>query len=146
MTEAIVKAELRAIGIQIVDRPLPANVFYGSTGIASGDYDIAEFVETAGGDPGDWYDTYRCGGAVNFTGFCSRKVDALLAQGSRETNPLERRRAYARADALLASSDPVLPLYQRPDVVVHRSALRGLVNNPGLEGPFWNVESWTWSR
>ena len=146
VTEAIAKAELRAIGIQVVDRPLPANVFYGPTGIASGDYDIAEFVETGSGDPGDWYDTYRCGGAVNFTGFCSRKVDGLLAAGARETVPARRRIDYQAADKALASAVPALPLYQRPTVLVSTATLRGLVNDPGAAGPFWNVERWRWSR
>ena len=146
VTEAIVKAELRAIGIQIVDRPVPANVFYGSTGIASGDYDIAEFVETAGGDPGDWSDTYRCGGAVNFTGFCSRKVDELLAAGARETDQSRRDRDYRAADKVLAGAVPVLPLYQRPAVVVRRATLAGVVDNAGPAGPFWNVERWRWGR
>lgn len=146
VTEAIVKAELRAIGIQIVDHPVPANVFYGSTGIASGDYDIAEFVETAGGDPGDWYETFRCGGAVNFTGFCSRKVDALLAAGTRETDPARRAVDYQAADKALASAVPVLPLYQRPAVLIRRSTLVGVVNDAGPAGPFWNVERWRWGR
>ena len=146
VTEAIAKAELRAIGIQVVDRPLPANVFYGPTGIASGDYDIAEFVETSGGDPGDWYDTYRCGGPANFTGFCSREVDRLLAAGAHETVPAKRRIDFQAADKTLASLVPVLPLYQRPSVLVGTATLRGLVNDPGSAGPFWNVEHWRWSR
>jgi ABC-type transport system substrate-binding protein len=146
VTEAIVKAELRAIGIQIVDRPVPANVFYGSTGIASGDFDIAEFVETAGGDPGDWYDSYRCGGPANFTGFCSRKVDELLAAGARETDPARRARDYQAADKALAGAVPVLPLYQRPAVLVRRATLAGVVDNAGPSGPFWDVERWRWGR
>jgi ABC-type transport system substrate-binding protein len=146
VTEAVVKAELRAIGIQIVDHPVAANLFYGSTGIASGDYDIAEFVETAGGDPGDWYDTYRCGGPVNFTGFCSRKVDALLAAGARETDPSRRTRDYQAADKALATAVPALPLYQRPAVLLRRATLAGVVDNAGPAGPFWNVERWRWGR
>lgn len=146
VTEAIAKAELRAIGIQIVDRPLPANVFYGSTGIASGDYDIAEFLETAAGDPGDWYETYRCGGDVNFTGFCSRRVDGLLANGARQTVPARRRSGYQQADKALASAVPVLPLYQQPAVLVRRATLAGLRNDAGPGGPFWNVERWRWGR
>lgn len=146
VTEAIVKAELRAIGVQIVDHPVPANVFYGPTGIASGSYDIAEFVETAAGDPSDWYDTYRCSGPVNFTGFCSRKVDELLAAGARETDPFRRARDYQAADKALAGAVPALPLYQRPAVLIRRAALAGVVDNPDPAGPFWDVERWRWGR
>jgi len=144
-TEAIVKAELRSIGIQLVDQPLPPNEFFGVTGIASGAYDIAEFADATTGDPGDWADAFRCRGAVNVTGFCSRSVDRLLAAAARETAPIARRRDYEEADALLSRSIPVLPMYQRPDVLVHTAKLAGMVDNPGQTGPFWNVEDWRWT-
>ena len=146
LSEAVAKEELRAVGIQIVDRPLAPDVFYGSAGIASGAYDLAELPQTTSGDPGDWYDTYACTGAANDTGFCSRKVEALLGAAARELDPARRKRDYLRADALLSRVVPVLPLYQRPTVVVATARLAGLVNNPGAAGPFWNVESWTWRK
>lgn len=146
LTEAVAKEELRAVGIQIIDRPLAPDVFYGSAGIASGNYDIAELPETTSGDPGEWRDAYTCTGGTNDTGFCSRKVDSLLAAGARELDPATRRHDFEQADALLARVVPVLPLYQRPSVTVASSRLAGIVNNPGAGGPFWNVESWSWRR
>lgn len=144
VTEAISEAELRAIGIQVVNRPLQPNIFFGPTGVESGNYDIAAFAEITSGDPGDWFYAYRCGGAVNYTGFCSRKVDALLAKGEREPNPSTRARDFEAADASLSDSVPVLPLYERPDVLVHVSALHGMVDSAGEGGPFWNIEDWKW--
>jgi len=144
VTEAEAKAELRAIGIQVNDQPLPPNTFFGAAGLASGVYDIAEFADITGGDPGEWADTYRCSAAVNYTGFCSRKVDSLLAAGARETDLTKRTSDYRRADVALSSEMPVLPMYQRPDVLVHVSALRGMIASPGPGGPFWNVQDWTW--
>jgi ABC-type transport system substrate-binding protein len=146
LTEAEAKAELRSIGIQVNDQPLPASTFFGQGGVGSGAYDIAEFADVTSGDPGEWADTYRCSGAVNFTGFCSRKVDSLLAAGARQTNLDKRTSDYRRADAALSNDMPALPLYQRPDVLVHDTALQGIVANPGPGGPFWNVEDWRWKR
>src|SRR5581483_5842463 len=40
-TEAIVKAELKDIGINITEYPRAANVIFGPTGIPGGDFDIA---------------------------------------------------------------------------------------------------------
>lgn len=144
VTEAEAKAELRSIGIQVNDQPLPASTFFGQAGVASGAYDIAEFADITSGDPGDWADTYRCAGVVNYTGFCSSKVDSLLAAGARQTDVVKRASDYRRADEALSSGMPVLPLYQRPDVLVHVAALQGIVANPGRGGPFWNVEDWRW--
>ena len=46
--------------------------------------------------------------------------------------------------ALLASIVPMIPLYQRPTPLIHKSGLLGMVNNPGLNGVYWDVEAWHW--
>jgi peptide/nickel transport system substrate-binding protein len=144
-TEQIVKAELRSIGIAINEQPLPANAIFGPSGIPSGDYDIAEFTWIAGsGDPTDWYEIYRCRGDSNYTGYCSHTVDSLLKAANAELNPVKRAALYQQADALMATEVPMLPLYQRPVVLIHRSDLLGMVENPAGLGPFWNIEDWHW--
>jgi peptide/nickel transport system substrate-binding protein len=135
LTESIAKSQLRAIGINVIDAPVPSRSFFAQ--LASGDYDIADFAVEGSGDPGDYYDIYRCGGATNFTGFCSAKVDALLAAGNSELDPQKRTRDFQRADELLAANTPVIPLYQALGVYVHKS---GLV---GVTGP---IEGWHWKR
>lgn len=144
--EAIAKQELRAIGIQIVDRPLPPDVFFGTTGIPSGAFDIAEYASATGGDPSDWAAAYSCGGSANATGFCSHEVDRLLALAGRETSPALRTRDLHRAEHAIAALVPVFPLYPRPVVLVHASALTGPAASPTAAGAFWNVERWKWGR
>jgi ABC-type transport system substrate-binding protein len=143
-SEAIAKAEAKSIGIQINDHPVPANVIFGSTGLPSGNFDVAEFAEITTGDPGDWYDSWRCQGAGNWTGYCSKKVDTLLKAGNAELDPAKRAVDFQQADALMANTVPVFPLYQRPTPVIYKSSLLGVVNNPAIVGPFWNVENWHW--
>jgi ABC-type transport system substrate-binding protein len=143
-SEAIGKAEMKSIGIQVNDRPVPPNVIFGSSGLPSGDFDVAEFAEITTGDPGDWYDSWRCQGAGNWTGYCSHKVDQLLKAGNAELNPTKRQADFQAADKLMSDSVPVFPLYQRPTPLIYKSSLLGMVNNPAIVGPFWNIQDWHW--
>ena len=143
-SEAIAKAELKSIGIQVNDHPVPANVIFGSTGLPSGDFDVAEFAEITTGDPGDWYDSWRCQGAGNWTGYCSTKVDDLMKAGNAELDPAKRAVDFQQADALMANTVPVFPLYQRPTPLIYKSNLLGMINNPAIIGPFWNIQDWHW--
>ena len=96
------------------------------------------------GDPSDFYDSWRCQGAGNWTGFCSHKVDTLLKAGSGELNPAKRAADFQAADKLMSATVPVFPLYQRPNPLIYKSSLLGMVNNPSNVGPTWNIEFWHW--
>jgi peptide/nickel transport system substrate-binding protein len=143
-TEAIAKAQLKSIGIQVNDNPVPANVIFGSTGLPSGNFDVADFAEITTGDPGDFSALYQCKADNNWTGYCSTKLDRLITAGNGELNPTKRAQDFQQADALLAAGVPVLPLYQRPAPLIYKSNLLGVVNNPTLVGPFWNIQDWHW--
>jgi peptide/nickel transport system substrate-binding protein len=144
--EAIAKSDLKAVGIALTERPLPPDVIFGPNGIPSGDFDIADFGYYTSGDPGDLYDQYRCYGDGNYTGYCSHRVDQLLRQANGELDPAKRAPLYRAADAIMATQVPVLPLYQKPAPLIHKSDLLGMRANPGVAGPFWNVEDWHWKR
>jgi peptide/nickel transport system substrate-binding protein len=144
-SEAIGKAEMKSIGIQVNDKPLPPNVIFGSSGLPSGQYDIAEFAEITSGDPGDWTSLWGCKADGNWTGYCSAKVDKLFTAGDGELDPTKRAADFQAADALLSNTVPVFPLYQRPAPLIYKSSLLGMVNNPTTYGPFWNIEDWHWS-
>jgi ABC-type transport system substrate-binding protein len=144
ITEAIGKQELREIGIDITDDPRPANVLFGPTGIPAGDFDIAEYARITTGDPGDWYDAYRCGGDGNYTSYCSARATKLMQVANAELDPAKRTRDFQAADRVLAAGVPELPLYQRPNPLIYKNGLLGMRNNPGIYGPFWNVEDWRW--
>jgi peptide/nickel transport system substrate-binding protein len=143
-TEAIVKQELKQIGINITEYPRAANVIFGPTGIPGGDFDIAEFALITTGDPGDWYDAYRCGGSGNYTGYCSVKASKLMSAANAELNPVKRASLFQAADKILASAVPQFPLYQRPVPLIYKSGIVGMKNNPAIAGPFWNIEDWRW--
>jgi ABC-type transport system substrate-binding protein len=144
-TEAIVKSELKAIGIELIEYPRAANVIFGPTGIPGGDYDIAEFANITTGDPGDWFDAWRCGGPGNYTGYCSKKASALMTSGNAELDPAKRMADFQAADKLMSAGVPVFPFYQRPVPLIYKSGIAGMKNNPGTAGPFWNIEDWKWT-
>jgi ABC-type oligopeptide transport system substrate-binding subunit len=104
----------------------PDNVIFGPNGFPSGDFDIGEFREYTSGDPGDWYENYRCFGSANDTGYCSHAVDALLKAAGGELNSDRRARLFQRADAIMATQVPIIPMYQEPIALIHRSDLIGM--------------------
>lgn len=142
LIEQVAKEDLKAVGIQIVDRPLP-NAF---DEITAGAFDIAQFADFTSGDPGDWYDSFRCGGINNFTGYCSRVVDRLLRAAASALDPKKRTALFARADAIMAAQVPSIPLFQKPGTLVRKTALLGIGPSPTAFGPFWNIQDWHWRR
>jgi ABC-type transport system substrate-binding protein len=143
-TLQIVQQELAQIGITLTNYARPANVIFGPNGVPSGDFDIAEFAQITSGDPSIWYDQWRCQGAGNYTGFCSRKADNLFKKGLGELNDAKRMADYQAADKLYSVDVPAFPMYQRPTPLIHKSDLLGMVNNPGNVGVEWNIENWHW--
>jgi peptide/nickel transport system substrate-binding protein len=142
--EAIIEAQLKAIGIQIVAAPRAANVFFGQY-VSQADYDIANFAWVSpDGDPSGYYDIWRCGGDSNYLSYCSQQVSKLMAAGQGELNPAKRALLWNQADAIMARTVPTIPLYQRPFPLIHKSDLLGVKINPGTLGPFWSVEDWHW--
>jgi len=133
-----------SVGIELIEDPLPTDILFGPTGLPSGNYDIAEFANITSGDPGDWYDSWRCNGPQNVTGYCSNRVSKLMRAGNSELDPAKRTADFQAADKLMATSLPVLPLYQRPIPLIYRSDILGMVANPGYFGPLWNIEDWKW--
>ena len=142
--EAIVAAQLKSIGINLVAAPRAANVFFGQY-VSTGDYDIANFAWVSpDGDPSGYYDIWRCGGDSNYLHYCSKKASTLMAAGQGELDPAKRAAEWNQADAIMANGVPTVPLYQRPVPVIYKSNLLGVSLNPGTIGPFWSVENWHW--
>lgn len=140
-SERLARADLQSIGIRIEERPSPAKTGFGR--IIAGNFDITQFRWIDSGDPGDFYDIYRCYGDSNFTGYCNSRVDALLKAAQNEPRPNKRERLYQRADAILAADVAVIPMYQVPVVLVHRSDLLGMHATRNGD-PTWNIEDWHW--
>ncbi len=142
--EAIIKQELKSIGIDIVDAALPANVVFGPTGIPSSNYDLANFAWVTSPDPVGFVPTWGCGGESNYLNYCNRAATKLLEASNSELDPAKRIKDFQMADALMAKDVPTIPMYQRPNPLIYKSDLLGMKNNPSLVGFSWNMEEWHW--
>ena len=142
--EAIVKAQLKDIGIEIVDAALPANVVFGPTGIPSSNYDLANFAWVTSPDPSGFVPTWGCGGESNYMQYCNRTATKALEASNSELDPAKRAALFQKADALFANDIPSIPLYSRPNPLIWKSGLLGLKNNASLTGFAWNMEQWHW--
>jgi peptide/nickel transport system substrate-binding protein len=143
--EAIIKAELKSIGIEITDASLPANVLFGPTGIPSSNYDLANFAWVyPSPDPAGNVPVWGCGGESNYLNYCNRKATALMEASNSELDPAKRARDFQQADALMANDLQSIPLYARPNPLIWKSGITGFKNNPASVGFGWNAEAWRW--
>jgi len=116
------------------------------SGWPGGDFDLAEYAWSGGPDPSGFDAIYQTGGGSNYKNYSNKAVDALINAGDAELNPTKRTADYQKAAKLMADDIAVIPLYAPPNILVHKSALKGMENsnNPTQEGPTWNVEQWHW--
>jgi peptide/nickel transport system substrate-binding protein len=142
--EAIIKQQLKSIGVDVTDASLPANVVFGPTGIPSSNYDLANFAWVTTPDPVGFVPIWGCGGESNYMNYCNRKATALLEASNHELDPAKRMKEFQQADALMANDIPTIPLYSRPNPLIWKSSLTGIKNNASLTGFAWNMEDWKW--
>jgi peptide/nickel transport system substrate-binding protein len=143
---AIIKDDLRSIGIETSDAPLPATVIFGPTGIPSSNYDLANFAWVTSADPAAFVPVWGCAGEANYMQYCNRRVTRLFNLSNSELRPERRELDFQRADKLLAADVPSIPLYSRPNPLIWKTGIQGMRNNPSLTGFAWNMEQWRWKR
>ena len=143
--EAIIKQEMKSIGIDVTDAALPANVVFGPTGIPSSNYDLANFAWVTAADPVGVRADWGCGGESNYLNYCNRKATKLLERARTASSTRRSERGlFQQADALMANDIPTIPLYSRPNPLIWKSGVLGMKNNASLLGFAWNVEEWKW--
>jgi peptide/nickel transport system substrate-binding protein len=146
-TFEIAQAQLKAVGIELrADFASPAVAFGPKQ--ASGDYDLFDAAWTSPSpDISGWDSIYGCRTGVeaqqNETGYCNRTVDRLLKQSNAELDQDRQAALVNRALGLMANDLAFLPLYQLPGMVIHRTSVRGVQENPFSIGPFWTVAKWS---
>jgi len=145
-SEAIFEQQLGAIGIKLIPSYFPGPpVLFGKI-LPSHDYDLAEYAFVGGPDPGPGDEIWLTGGGQNYTSYSSKIVDKAIHAAEIELNPAKRTAFYQQADTQLANDIPAIPLYASPQILVYKSAVKGMShsNNPTSEGPTWNAEAWHW--
>lgn len=148
----ILQAQAKAAGIEFRPDSAPSNLFFPR--VSEQNYDIALFAWVGTGDPAGQVDIYGCpgpktadnptgAGGSNWKSYCNAKVTNLLKASDANLNPASRNKQVNAADAILATDAISIPLYQKPTYFVYKTKVRGLKDNPTLQGPTWNTEHWT---
>ena len=79
---------------------------------ARGDYQAYQVIWSGRPDPdGNLSLWMRCGTALNWTGWCSKAVEAALDQGAAALDPEARAAAYREATRIYKTDLPYMPLY-----------------------------------
>jgi peptide/nickel transport system substrate-binding protein len=147
----IFKQQLMAVGIKLdVGIHDPADFF--GTILPAANFDIGEYAWIGGPDPSGFDAIYQCYdasknlGGSNYKRYCNKKVDSLIKKGEANFNATKRTAQYQAAAKITSNAIAVIPLYAPPQIFVYKRALQGASksNNPTLEGPTWNLQSWHW--
>jgi len=147
----IMQAQAKDAGIEFRADSQPSRLFFPR--ISTNKYDLALFAWVGTGDPAGQIDIYGCAdqktpdnplgaGGDNWKGYCNAKVTNALKASDAALDPKARIKLVNAADAQLAKDVPTIPLYQKPTYFVFKTSLKGLVDNPTLQGPTWNTEAW----
>ena len=136
----VLQAQGKSAGIEFKPDSQPSRLFFPR--LSENNYDLALFAWVGTGDPAGQVDIYGIGGGSNWKGYRNATVTRLLRQSDAALNVSKRMAYVNRADAILANDLVTIPLYQKPTYFVFKSRLRGMIDNPTLQGPTWNTEAW----
>ena len=89
-------------------------------------------------------DLYSCPpeGGQNDLLWCNRKYTKLMNQAKVTVDKKKRLALVYAAEKIMANDVPTIPLYSRPDFVLHYKNLKGVLGNPTQESVSWNAEAW----
>lgn len=135
------QAQARAAGIELVPDNSTAGVLFG-TKLPARDYQLMMFSWVLADELVGHSSKYVCNGGNNFLAYCSPAVTDLLNASETEIDPPARSALVNEADRLLAEDVPTIPLFLQPSFLAYRTTLHCARNNPGSDGPTWNVEDW----
>jgi peptide/nickel transport system substrate-binding protein len=143
-SEAIFKAGLASIGIQLVDDFQPASVMFGDTVLTAGNFDMIEFAYGGTIDPGGFGPIWGCKGSQNYIAYCNRKATNFFDDAKTQLDAKKRNADFINADKLMSNDVPAIPLYALPDVLTYNKGLHNITDNAG-SGFTWDIEQWKWS-
>jgi peptide/nickel transport system substrate-binding protein len=140
LVQEILMAQAKAAGIEFVPDNDPSRLFFPR--VSDGNYQIAMFAWVGTGDPQGQTDIYGIGGGSNWKGYNSVKVTNLFKASDSELNPAKRVALVNAADASMALNVPTLPIVQKPVVLIYKTKIQGMRNNPTSQGPTDNMQDW----
>ena len=96
-----------------------------------GQFDAYVLAWSGRADPdGNLHSQLSCGGPTNYSGYCSKEVDALINETRVNLDPVKRAAAYDKIAAQLQKDRPIVYLYHRHWLWAYSSKLSGFRTAP----------------
>jgi len=144
LTFEIIQRQLKSVGIQFTPRFLSPAVLFGGGVLTGGDWQSVMFTFTGGPtSSGTFFGTGGCGGDQNYGAACNKKASALLQKAQFTPDPAARNKLLHDAEVILADEVFSVPLFARPQHLLHSTKVKGALRNPTLQGGTWNAETWS---
>lgn len=141
-----VREDLAAIGVEIVPSLRAPSDFVTREVLFGGPdvWQLANFSWRAGPDPSTTEATYLCGDSdLNVNRYCSAEVETSVRQAGMTMDPQWRATYLNEADRKYLSDAALIPLYQKPELLVWPSGVTGPAANFSTSTDLWNIASWT---
>jgi peptide/nickel transport system substrate-binding protein len=156
-TQAVIKKDLESLGVQVELKATPADVFFSSDPANpdnAGHFyaDMQMFAESRGG-PDDavlLFQRFHSSqvaqkankwSQLNYNRYVSKEFDALLAEASREIDPVKFAEAVRKMNQHLTNDVAMIPLVARSDVSGARRNLRD-IQLSGWAATTWALPFW----
>lgn len=155
-TQAIIGADLAAIGIRVEDKQIDSSVFFSPSPdiLNTSQHFYADLEEFATGnkspDPGSYMVKWTCAQAAqksnNWSGlnesrYCSDKYDALFHASETEIDPEKRIGLFVAMNDLLIANSAVIPIVEWANVPGLRNDIVGFNPTP-WDSETWNIADW----
>ncbi len=138
----LLQAQWQAIGLNPTIVNVDSGAWWDATG--NGEYDAAAnwwFNETPDPDLAvRWAVCGSCGSNSYNTFYNNEKVNELVEQETKETDPEKRAAIYKEIQKITTEEVSQIPLYYAPNAVAYSKRLEGLKLTPGLQ---WTLEETT---
>jgi ABC-type transport system substrate-binding protein len=141
-----VREDLAAVGIELVPDFIAPSAFVNRDFLFGGPetWQLLNFSWRATDDPSSAASTYLCDDTgLNVNRYCSETVDALIRSTSAIGDQSERAAIFNEADSAYLDDLAIIPLYQKPNLLVWASELTGPAPNWSQQSDLWNVAAWT---
>lgn len=156
-TQAIVKAQWAAIGVNTQLRAIDAGVFFSSD-VGNPDTAAKLFADvemyTTGNDfpdPTNYLAGFTCAEISqksnqwklsNVDRYCNKDYDALHAQLTKETDPAKRKDLIVKLNDILVNDVVIIPLVARSTPSAMITGLKGPTGNQ-WDTELWNIAEWS---
>jgi peptide/nickel transport system substrate-binding protein len=144
LTFEIIQRQLKSVGIEFTPRFISPAVLFGGGMLTGGDWQSVMFTFTGGPtSSGTFFGIGGCGGDQNYAAFCNKKASDLLKKAQFTPDTADRNKLLHAAEVILADEVFSIPLFARPQHLLHSTRVKGALRNPTQQGGTWNVETWS---